>query len=175
MGTPSNLILDALGLGDGSGLGVRESLRPLENGQRRRTINGVLKHLGSAGFRQYELTIGSDDVQPPALGDLWPGDVVTVVPISELGHVIGHQGTTVTLGRDPYVGSVRTRDSAGRSVPFAIAGRVVTLEAPADGVVRVFYRPVLRMMLAEPWSQDEAESGGPLSTGWSLSLAEVSS
>lgn len=175
MSSPSNLILDVLGLGDGSGLGIRESLRPLENGQRRRTINGELRHTGVSAFRQYELTISSEDVQPPALGDLWPGDTLTVVPVSEIGLVIPPIAVDIVLPRLPHPGSVRTRSKGGLQRPFSVDGRVVRLFSPAEEPTRVYFRPVLTMMLTEPWSQDEAESGGPRGTSWSIELAEVSS
>ena len=173
MTTPSTLLFPSLGLGEGSGLAVRESLRPIENGQRRRTINGKLRHTGRPEFHLYELEVSSDDVQPPALSRLWAGSVVTVIPVSELGDVIGSQGTTVTLTRDPHPGSVRARDSQGLPVPLNVVGRVVTLNAPAVGMVRLHYRPMLTCMVTEAWSQDEAETGGAASTSWSISLAEV--
>lgn len=173
MSTPSTLLFPSLGLGEGSGLAIRESLRPIENGQRRRTINGRLRHTGRPEFHLYELEVGSDDVQPPALSRLWAGTVVTVVPVSELGDVIGHQGVAVTLLRDPQPGSVRARDSRGLPVPLSVSGRVVALEKPAEGLVRIHYRPVLSCMVTEAWTQDEAETGGAASTSWSISLAEV--
>ncbi|WP_279482244.1 hypothetical protein [Aureimonas sp. SK2] len=173
MSTPSSILFPALGLGEGSGLAVRESLRPIENGQRRRTINGRLRHTGRPEFNLYELEISSDDVQPPALSRLWAGTIVTIVPVSELGDYVGNGGTTVTLVRDPHPGSVRTRDSQGLPVPLSVVGRVVTLAKPADGLVRLHYRPVLTLMVTEAWTQDEAETGGAASTSWSISLAEV--
>lgn len=173
--TPSKIDIAALGLGDGSGLGIRESLRPIENGQRRRTINGVLRNTGRPEFRLYELELSSDDVQPPALGNLWPGSIVSVVPISEIGVVVPAWQLRFPVTRALEPSSVRGRLPDGRPlrVDYSASFSTFTLPAMQSTPVRIYYRPRLTMMVVDPWSQDESETGGPLSTSWSIRMQEV--
>jgi hypothetical protein len=170
MQSPTSLIISELGIGWQSGLDIHESLKPIEAGELRRTVNGDLVNLTSVEFRRLVLRISSDDIRPPALSHLWRGDVLTVVPVTELGDLIPAGGHSRTLVRDPHPGSVRCLTLAFGDVPCTVDGRVVTLSSPAAEPARIYYRPSLTMMVSG-WSVDESEAAA--SSSWSLDLEEI--
>jgi hypothetical protein len=51
-----------------------------------RTVNGALIDLSPSQFRKYKSQISCTDVEVPALDDMWPGMVVTVDCVAELGY-----------------------------------------------------------------------------------------
>lgn len=52
----------------------------------RRTINGDARNLSATQFRKYKSTISCSDQNPPALDDVWPGDVLVVDCCAELSY-----------------------------------------------------------------------------------------
>jgi hypothetical protein len=50
-----------------------------------RTVNGALIDLSPSQFRKYKSQISCTDVETPALDGVWPGMVVTVDCVAELG------------------------------------------------------------------------------------------
>lgn len=170
MNSPTSLIISELGIGWQSGLDIHESLKPIEAGELRRTVNGALLNLTAVEFRKLVLRISSDDIRPPALSQLWRGDVLTVVPVTEMGDLVPAGGQSRTLVRDPHPGSVRCLTRGFGDVPCTVVGRVVTLPTPASEAVRIYYRPMLSMMVSG-WSIDESEAAA--SSSWSLDLEEI--
>ena len=174
MSTPTRLILPGIPLGWQTGLNIRENLQAIEFGELRRTVNGTLLNLIPIEFRKYSLTISSDDMRPPALSRLWKGTELNgVVPVSELGDFILMGGTSRTLERTPYAGSVRLLgpDGLPAAVPFTINGKIVTLTGAAPFDLRIYYRPVLRMLVSAAWTNAETERSAVSS--WTLPLEEV--
>lgn len=173
MRTPSQLIIPGLPLGWQNGLDIREQLRPIEAGEIRRTVNGRAVSLMDPSFRKYALSLSSDDIRPPVLGDLWRGsELHGVVPTQEIGvPILAAFGMdSCVLPRNPHPGSVKCLDADHRLVAFTVNGRVVTLASPPMADVRVYFRPVLNMMVTG-WSNSEQESRA--SSSWSLELEEI--
>jgi hypothetical protein len=81
----TDLVISGVGLPDYAVRGVRQTITPIDQASRlERTINGNLVDLGDPAFRKYKTTISGSDQQAPALGDVWPGHVVTVTSIVSL-------------------------------------------------------------------------------------------
>jgi hypothetical protein len=114
------LVLTGVGVPPYSGRGIKETLTPIDATRvTRRNVNGSLRDVSPAQMRKYRLALSCADQNPPALGGLWPGDVIlTVETISELAYLTGG-----TPERTAVSGSERT-----------------------DGAF-TFYRPVLEMMV----------------------------
>ena len=164
------LDLGDLALGLGADRQIKESLSPVDSGDLRRTINGALTSLVDPAFRKFKLSVSCDDMHTPGFASAWKGRQLTVRPSSDLTDLIAVGGISRTLERDPVAGSVRAVDVDGATVAFTVAGRVVTLGAAAAKTTRLFYRPVLVMLVAS-WSTDQDEAGA--TTSWQLELEEV--
>jgi hypothetical protein len=149
---------------------IKETLEPIDHGELRRTVNGVLMNLTMPEFRKYRISLSAADLFPPTLAGIWKGMQVTVQPISEIADRIATGGTVRTLERDPVAGSVRCVDIDGAEVEFGLVGRLVTLTGAAAKPVKIFYRAVLTMLVVS-WSADEDEWGA--ATSWRLELEEV--
>lgn len=104
----TDTILDlSIGVASYSVRGVTQSLEPDPSSQQmRRTVNGTMRDLSSAQFRKYVSTISCRDLQPPAFGSLWPGQIITVDCIVELCE----EQTTAGLERTAVSGSSRNAD-----------------------------------------------------------------
>lgn len=170
LATPTALVADLFAIGWQTGFQIRESLKPIDAGELRRTVNGRLINLTATEFRKYALSISSDDIRPPALGHLWRGSEIIIAPVSELGDLIAPGGSSRTLARDPLPGSIRCLTKSFADVPFTVAGRTLSLSAPAAETVRIYFRPVLEMMVVG-WSADEDEPGARSS--WSIEMEEI--
>lgn len=81
------LTISGVGVTPYSARGLVQSLEPIGAAvQMRRTVNGELRDISMAQFRKYRSTISGSDQQPPAVGGLWPGQLVTVGCIAELAY-----------------------------------------------------------------------------------------
>jgi hypothetical protein len=58
-----------------------------------RTVNGALIDLSPVQFRKYKSQVSCTDVETPALDGVWPGMVVTVDCVAELGYATGGTAT----------------------------------------------------------------------------------
>jgi len=68
--------------------GATQTLDPIDaSSVMARTVNGALIDLSPAQMRKYKSTISCNDTETPALGDVWPGMVLTVDCITELGYL----------------------------------------------------------------------------------------
>lgn len=76
---------------DGSALFVEADITPIDGAtDLRRTVNGSLVNLSDPAFRKLAVTLSASDMTLPALGNLYPGDTLTVecpVVIRERGGV----------------------------------------------------------------------------------------
>lgn len=172
--SPSTLICTDLALGYQSGFDLTVDMRPIAmSSDMRRTWNGRLLNLSDPAFRLYQVRInsGEGEIRAPALSALWPGTEFQLVPPSELSDMIAPGGTSRTLQRTPYVDSIRVKDLGFSDIPFTVADRVITLAAPAATAVRIFYRPILDLMVTEPWTVSTRASRAEVS--WDLLAEEV--
>lgn len=94
----------SVGLAAYSARGVTQTLEPDPSSQQmRRTVNGEMRDLSASQFRKYISTISCRDLQPPAFGSLWPGQIITVDCVVELCE----EATTAGLERTAVSGSER--------------------------------------------------------------------
>lgn len=99
------LTITGMGVAPYSARGVKQSLEPLgQASQLRRTINGDLIDLSLAQFRKYKSTITGGDQASPAIAGIWPGQLVTIECVCELGVMEG------AMDRPSVTGSERTED-----------------------------------------------------------------
>ncbi len=139
------LVITGIGIPPWSARGLTQSLDPIpQAGDIRRTVNGAPVNLAAAQFKKYRSTISGSDHDTGAFSGIWPGQVVTVECIQELGYL-----TASGPGADdrtPVSGSVR------------LSGDYT------------FYRPALVMMVTggptASWAEWEAQNT------WSIELEE---
>lgn len=123
--------------------GLDVALEPIATAVPARTINGGLINLTPPEFRKFRLTLGCEDVDPPAFAGLWPGEVVSVIPPEEVGYL------TATGSPPPGRSIVSSRESGDHTF--------VLLD--------------LLMMVMGPWQQVRNEAAGK--TRWQIVLEEV--
>ncbi|MCF7728698.1 hypothetical protein [Sulfitobacter sp. M22] len=167
-------------LPDFSDRDISENLAPIDGSAAvRRTVNGRLVSVASPNFRKYRLSVSGSDVEAPALGQLWPGDILSIVPFSFLTHfeqrpVNGWQNVdgeiSVELAREPLNGSVEiSRGNGSQIATFYLTSSTVRFQASDDDFY-IKYRPKMSVMVTS-WTQDESEISGSVS--WSLEAEEV--
>lgn len=166
------LISADLAIGWQTALGLTVEISPIEESASIvRSWNGRARNLAAPEFQLFSCTISSsEDMRPPALSSMWPGATFTLVPPAELSDVIQQGATSRTLIRNPHPGSVRCLTKNFESVPFSVSGRVVSLSAAATQPVRIYYRPVLKLFVTEPWQVSTHEQDAEVS--WSLTAEE---
>jgi len=174
--SPTTLICSNLAVGWQTGFDLTIDINPIaESAAMERTWNGRLVNLADDAFKLFEVRIssGEGDMRPPALDEMWPGKVFSLVPPVGCEHSsrIAQGGTTRTLIRDPHPGSVRCLDLGFVDIPFTVSGRVVTLDAPAETPVRIYYRPVFELMVYAPYSKSQRETRAE--AAWSIQAQEV--
>lgn len=175
------LVLTGIGVPRFAARGLTESLAPIDLGELRRDINGVLRDLTEPSLdRRYGLTISGGDVRPMALDGVWRGKELTVDCVTELGKAgtFAAGTATVALDRVPVPGSgfAQLGDVFTSDVVFSEASdNTWTATATFPGGVLagagfIYYRPRLVCMVTG-WSGDLAEwAAAPT---WSLELEEV--
>ncbi len=165
------LVLGNLEIPIGSGRELTQTLRPIDNGELRRTINGTLHDLTREQNRKYESQIsgnGQSIIATPAIAELWKGSVVVVSCISKLRQNVNPAVSVITLIRTPVSGTVVGITSAGDEIdPVSVIGYEATF---GENVIMVEFRPLLSMMVASTsWDDDEYAA----QEGWSIDLEEV--
>jgi len=88
--------------------GATQTLDPIDaSSVMARTVNGALIDLSPAQMRKYKSTISCNDTETPALDGVWPGMVLTVDCIAELGYLTagGAAGRAVVTGSERTSGS----------------------------------------------------------------------
>lgn len=159
---PSETHLDLVELGivPQSARQLGQTLAHDTAGSIRRLANGQLKARMRPSLRKFKSTITFSDTYPPALNDLWAGDVITVHCAAELS---GKVGTSFVRPHVP--GSVIWRNADGDVVA---SGADETI-AP-QGATNFTFRPIIVFMV-ESWDLDADEWGAIVSS--TLNLREV--
>ncbi len=95
------LVISGPGITDWSARGLTQTLDPIDaSGNLARTVNGALLDLSASQMRKYKSTISCTDQEMPAFDGVWPGMVLTVDCVPELGYLTagGTPGRTVVAG-----------------------------------------------------------------------------
>jgi hypothetical protein len=120
-----------------SARGLKGTLKPIDLAQGddklARTINGTLISIGAPQMQKYRLEIQGEDQAPPALENLWAGQVVTVFCHAELARRTGD-----TASRIEVAGSTRVEGNYTYYRPRLIM-RVVEWESALDDEWEVNY------------------------------------
>lgn len=125
------LAIPEMGVPPFSCRGATQSLEPIGASMvLARTVNGNAVNLAPPQFQLYRSRISCEDQDPPNSDGFWPGSIVTVYCITELG------STTAGPTRPLVPGSLRT-----------------------DGQGNSFYRPILSMMITRPIHVEKDEWG----------------
>lgn len=138
----SNFEIVDVGQVAGSHRGIRQEIRPIVNGKLRRKLSGRAYSTARPQFNLFQTTIYFDDVHPPALAGLWPGQIVTI-------HCAARLPQALAIGEAPIRPQV-----PGTLIHLDAAGRQVAEGDPAAK----FYNfcPILTGMV-EPWAVMDAE------------------
>lgn len=168
---------------------ISVSISPIaESAGLRRAANGDLVSVARSVFRKYRISIQGDDMIPPGIQSLFPGDYVEcVVPDFMLFN--GSSVNRVSLDAHEVLSSGQKADpslfmrEADYSTSASIGGlssayspdRVSFLRAPAStaipGAYAIRCRPVFACRVVAPWSTSAKEERAQ--TTWSLELEEV--
>ena len=99
------LVISGPGVPPYSARGLTQTLDPISAASViRRTVNGALIDLSPPQMRKYKSTISCTDMNAPALDGIWPGMVLTIDCVPELGYPTAGG----TPQRDAVAGSERT-------------------------------------------------------------------
>ncbi len=169
--TPTEILAAALGLGWQTGFDLSVELSPIAaSANIVRNWNGIAKNLVDPEFRLFAIRISSgDDMRPPALANLWPGTVFSIVPPNEVMIVIPTGGTAAVFPR--AVHSARALTMGFDDVSSSINGKTVTLSAPATEPVRVYARQQYEVIVTEPWRETYREVEA--ASQWQLATEEL--
>ncbi len=113
MALPANnnytwLAITGPGIADYSARGLTQTLDPIDaSAVMARTVNGALIDLSPPQMRKYKSSISCNDTEMPALDGVWPGMVLTVDCVAELGYLTagGTPGRTVVTGSSRVSGA----------------------------------------------------------------------
>jgi len=169
--SPTAILAPALGFGWQTGFDLSVELSPIAASARIvRNWNGIAKNLVDPEFRLFALRISSgDDMRPPALANMWPGTVFSIVPPNELMIVIPTGGTSAVFPRSVH--SARALTTGFDDISSSISGKTVTLSAPAVEPVRVYARLQYEVIVTEPWRETYREADA--SSQWQLMTEEL--
>lgn len=168
----TKLLCPALGIGWQTALNLSVELSPISGSAAiERDWNGRAINLADPMFRLYSIRIssGADDMRPPALANMWPGETFTIVPPGEICVVIPAGSSTAIFPRTVH--SARALTLGFDDVAHSFAGKTVTLSNPAAETVRVYVRLEHEVMVTEPWRQSYQEAEATYS--WQLPTEEV--
>ncbi|WP_139112688.1 hypothetical protein [Hoeflea olei] len=168
----TKLLCPALGIGWQTALNLSVELSPISGSAAiERDWNGRAVNLADPMFRLYaiRLSSGADDMRPPALANMWPGETFTIVPPGEVCVVIPAGGSTAIFPRTIH--SARALTLGFDDIAHSFAAKTVTLSAPATEAVRVYARLEHEVMVVEPWRQSFQEAEAAYS--WQLATEEV--
>jgi len=105
MASGTLLEISGPGIADYSARGATQTLDPIDaSAVMARTVNGALIDLSPPQMRRYKSTISCNDTETPALDGVWPGMVLTVDCVAELGYLTAGG----TPQRTVVTGSART-------------------------------------------------------------------
>lgn len=157
--------------------GCVQTLTPLPLGEMRRTVNGVLEHIGQTKHFKYKSVITCQDKASPCLEGLWRGQEVEVGCLVRLHQEMKRteKGYETTLLRPAVEGSVEATDKDGTPFEGEVRGQVVLIpmseisHAP-NAPVFVSYAPQLHMRVIS--FQIKTDEWGA-TVGWTLELEEI--
>jgi hypothetical protein len=82
------LVLTGDGVPPYSARGLRQTLEPIARSSAlERTVNGELIDMAPPQMRKFKSTITCSDQQAPAFNGVWPGDLITVDTVVDLGYL----------------------------------------------------------------------------------------
>lgn len=168
----TKLLCPALGIGWQTALNLNVELSPISgSANMTRNWNGGIVNLADPQFRLYEIRISSgyDDMRPPALANLWPGETFTIVPPGELCVVIPVGSSTAVFPRKIH--STRAITLGFEDVAHSFSAKTLTQSAPATEIVRAYASMEHEVMVTEPWRQSFREAEAQYS--WQLPTEEV--
>ncbi|WP_107675016.1 hypothetical protein [Agrobacterium sp. LAD9] len=168
----TKLLCPALGIGWQTALNLSVEMSPISGSANiTRTWNGGIVNLADPMFRLYAIRIssGADDMRPPALANLWPGETFSIVPPGELCVVIPVGSSTALFPRKVH--EARALTLGFEDIPFTFSGKTITLSSAATEPVRVFARLQYEVMVWEPWDITFNEADAQYS--WQLVTEEV--
>jgi hypothetical protein len=105
---PTILVISGPGIPSYSARGLTQTLDPIDaSGALARTVNGALIDLSPSQMRKYKSNISCTDFDAPALDGIWPGMVLTVDCVPELGYLTagGTPQRTVVTGSSRVSGN----------------------------------------------------------------------
>ncbi len=170
MSAETNLILDISGFPPESARNCTQELKPVSNGEFKRSVNGELMFLETTERRKYYSIISCTDVNTPIIDRLWVGSQLNIGCIQNLWQVIFPKEKKITLIRPAVAGSVSAVNNFGEQIPFKLIDNDVELYQPYEEKVFVSFRPWLTMqvinfsMITKEWDMEG---------GWRLELEEV--
>lgn len=168
----TKLLCPALGIGWQTALNLDVELSPIAGSANIvRDWNGRAVNLADPMFRLFSIRIssGADDLRPPALAKMWPGETFTIVPPGETCVIIPVGSSTAIFPRTVH--AARALTLGFLDVANSIAGKTVTLSVPATEPVRVFATMEHEVMVTEPWRQSFREADAQYS--WQIVTEEV--
>lgn len=166
----TNLILGVNGLPPESARNCIQELRPIPNGEFRRTVNGNIVFLEANENKKYKSVISCRDLNSPIIDEIWVGSYVKVGCIQNLWQSIPSGTTQITLCRNPVAGSACVIDGSGSPVRFTCNDNKVEIDKPYKERLFVCFRPWLQMQVTD-FSIETNEWG---MTGiWKIVLEEV--
>lgn len=148
---PTAMICSDIALGWQSCMNLTTEISPIEEAARmRRTWNGTAINLARPAFQLLRVTLTCEgDMVSPALAHMWPGKRFQLIPAEELS-----EPTWEPQQRTAYPGSMRILDQH--------------FQPASSG--RRFYRPVLDLVVWDPWFISGREADKVVS--WSLPAQE---
>ena len=143
------LTLSLGGLPPLSARGCEQTLKPIQLGQMKRTVNGELIHVGSQQLK-YKSIVKAKDRTVLALNGLAPGVVVSVGCVQPLWEKVEKIDNHYDLMRKPVENSVCVFDENQKKVDFELDGQVLAINKIFDDYpIFVSYRPYLEMRVVD--------------------------
>lgn len=147
----------------------RETLKTIQLGSLKRTVNGKLCYIG--GGTKYQSLLEGNDSTPPCLNQLARGDHVTLHSTQRLWQDIPpntDQALSLILPAVPE--TLLVCNAAGEQFPFELIENELSLKTKTDQTLFISFRPVLEMLVVEISLKHEEDS---LQSAWRVLLEEV--
>lgn len=145
----TNLILGVNGLPPESARNCVQELRPIPNGEFKRTVNGNMVFLESNKDRKYRSVISCKDLNFPIIDEIWVGSRIKIGCIQNLWQSIPQGTTKITLCRKPVDGSVCIINSVGDPIKFTCNNSEIEIDTTYAEKVFVCFRPWMQMQVTD--------------------------
>ena len=146
----------------------RQTLTTIPQAVFRRTVNGELKCVNSAGHKKFQSTIQCKDRAPPAFDGAWKGVTLKVNCIQYVTHIVPAESVSIQVDREGVDHTLF--DNKGKiwsATPTQ--NRWVSIQPSFPGGF-LTYKPILMMMI-KSYTLETDEWG--LTVGWTLDLDEI--